>query len=63
MVKNIKLDDAMHQEMSIRAAELDVRKHELISAALKLGLAMGNEEIMAAINAAKNAKTERPNQD
>lgn len=63
MVKNIKLDDSMHQTMSIRAAEIDVRKHELISAALKLGLAMKNEDLLEEIRQARKAKTEHPNQD
>lgn len=49
MVKNVKIDNETHKQMSVKAATLGVHKNVLASALIELGLSMKDEDILNAI--------------
>lgn len=52
-MKNVKIEEAVHRQMSIRAAKLGVQKSDLTCALIMLGLTRTDEDIMQAIYAAQ----------
>lgn len=63
-LKNLKVNDETHRQMSIRAAQLGVQKNVLASALIELALAMDNNTILRFIFSVTNdVKTVYQNQD
>lgn len=64
MSKNIKVDEEIHRQMSIRAARLGIHKNVLSSALIELALTMTDEAILMTIDTVtSHVKTVYPNQD
>lgn len=64
MEKNVKIDETVHRQMSIRAAKLGIQKSVLTDALITIGLSMTDDAILKTIDSVtSHIKTEYPNQD